>query len=175
MGFSQLLRSVYSNEFKPINTRQIALPVATSVTLTANAAGSTYGIWVDIALLATITKPTLVVGVLASVPSATDEFTIDIGITQPTPGGTIYATAAAVTAAGLAATAHRSESRVWARVVGAGGGGATDFIEDEMWHAVPLLNPVYVPANVGIIGRVYGITAAAVTIHCSVICLQNFS
>lgn len=162
MGLPQDIAALYYNQYQPDAIRQLMLPAGASVTLTANAAGSTYGAWADVALLATVLVDTLVVGVFAANPSATDEFTIDIGSAQG------YANAAAVIAAGAAAiaAAHRQEVAVDFHQVTAVGVTATPLI--------PLRNPIWIPAGVGIIGRCYGVTAAAVTIDVRVACVQNF-
>lgn len=142
--------------------RQVVLPAGAAVTATANAAGSTYGAWVDVALLATVTLETLVVCVTLSAPSAPDVFTVDIGSCLG------YANAAAVIAAGAAAiaAAHRAEVR-WERMqvtaVGTLGGG---------YCILP--RAIYIPAGVGILARCYGITVAAVTIDVSVHCVQGY-
>ena len=174
MSSSQLVKAFYGNKYRPVNLRQITLPVAVSPTLTADAAGSTYGIWADIALLATINTDTLVVGIVASVPSALDEYTIDIGSTLV--NGVAYANAAAVTAVGAVAiaAAHRAETRVYGGVYTFAGVAAGDMAVTIVQGFVPLVTPVFIPNGTGIIGRTYGITAVAVTINVSVVCLQNF-
>lgn len=152
----------YYNKWRPDQVRQLVLPAGASVTLTANAAGSTYGNWADIALLATVLVDSLIVGVFCANPSATDEFTVDIGSAQG------YANAAAVIAggAGVIAAAHRQEVAYDYHEVTAVGVLATTLI--------PLFAPVFIPAGVGIIGRCYGVTAAAVTIDVRVAVIQNF-
>lgn len=162
MGLPQDISALYYNKYQPDALRQLVLPAGASVTLTANAAGSTYGNWADVALLATVLVDTLIVGVHLANPSATDEFTIDIGSAQG------YANAAAVIAAGAAAiaAAHRQEVSIDFGIVGAAGYYTTPLI--------PLFAPIWIPAGTGIIGRCYGVTAAAVTIDVRVACLQNF-
>lgn len=166
MGLPQEVRATFYNSWRGDSLRQIVLPAGAAVTLTANAAGSTYGNWADVALLATVLVDTLVIGVVVSAPSAPDVFTVDIGSAQG------YANAAAVVAAGAAAiaAAHRREVRVESQ--GAAGGAATDI--QTLQGYIPLRSPVWIPAGVGIIGRCYGITAAAVTIDVSVVCEQLF-
>jgi len=157
MGSGSEIKRLYGAYIGSSNIRQIALPVAISPLLTANVAGATYGAWVDIALLATITLESLVVAVVPTALSAADEYTIDIGTTYV--NGVFYANAAAVIAAGAAviAAAHRAEVRVEATGL-----------------PVPLQNPVYIPVGAGVIGRCYGITAVAVTIRASIVLLQRF-
>ena len=176
MSLSAFVKANYGNKYRPANLRQIVLPAAAApVVLTANAAGNTYGVWADVALLATITTDTLVVGVLLANPSATDQFTVDIGSTRVL--GVAYANAAAVIAAGAAviAAAHRAETiyeyQLDVVVVTAVGTYSNCF----GIVATPLFNPVMIPSGTGIIGRCYGVTAAAVTISIRLVCLQNFS
>jgi hypothetical protein len=175
MGLGNNVESLLNNAWRNDTGRQIVLPVAQSPQLTANAAGLTYGNWADIALLATIVVDTLVVGVVVHTPSAIDEYTVDIGSTLV--GGVIYANAAAVNGAGGAviAAAHRQEVRVLGGVYTFGGAAAGSTAVDVVQGYVPLRTPVYIPGGVGIIGRCYGFTAAAVTCRVSVVCLQGFS
>jgi len=176
MSLAAFVKANYSNKYRPEGLRQVVLPAAAApVVLTANAAGSTYGVWADVALLATVTTDTLVVGVLLANPSATDQFTVDIGSTRVL--GVAYANAAAVIAAGAAviAAAHRAETiyeyQLDVVVVTAVGTYSNCF----GIVATPLFNPVMIPSGTGIIGRCYGVTAAAVTISIRLVCLQNFS
>lgn len=162
MSRGQDIAALYYNKWNADQIRQLMLPAGASVTLTANAAGSTYGAWADVALLATVLVDSLVVGVLCANPSATDEFTVDIGSAQG------YANAAAVIAAGAAAiaAAHRQEVAVDFHQVTAVGVSTTPLI--------PLFAPIFIPAGTGIIGRCYGVTAAAVTIDVRVAVVQAF-
>ena len=164
MGLKQTVDALYSNGYNADLARQLTLPAGPAVTLTANAAGSTYGVWADVALAATILGDTLVVGVVLSAPSATDVFTVQIG--SCLVGGVNYANAAAVIAggAGIIAAAARQEVRIdWAIVV------VTAVGEFARYGGfIPLHIPIRIPIGVGIIGRTYGITAAAVTINASV-------
>ena len=167
MGLKALVDALFVNQFNPDTIRQVVLPAGAAVVPAANAAGSTYGAWVDVALAATVTVPTLIVGVFAAPGSAVDVFTIDIGICLV--NGVNYANAAAVIAAGAPTilAAHRQEVRVqWSQTGAAGGYVTTGWI--------PLYTPIFVPALVGIIARCYGITAAAVTMGVSVVCKQGF-
>lgn len=166
MGEFQDLRASFYNKWRANQLRQLVLPAGASITLTANAAGSTYGVWADVALAATILVDTLIVGYHLANPSATDEFTVDIGSCES--GGVIYANAAAVIAGGAAviAGAHREEVSVDYGIVGAAGYYTTPLI--------PLYAPIFIPAGCGIIGRCYGVTAAAVTIDVRFACLQAF-
>lgn len=170
MGLSSVLNHIWQQELNPDQIRQLTLPAGAAVTATANAAGSTYGNWIDVALAATILQNTLIVGVIVSAPSAPDVFTVDIG--SCLVGGVNYANAAAVVGggAGVIAAAHRQEVRVESQ--GAGGGGAADIQITQGW--LPLHTPIWIPTGVGIIARCYGITAAAVTIDVSVACKQGF-
>ena len=168
-------KAIYLNKYRSNTVRQVVLPAAAApVVLTANAAGNTYGVWADVALLATVTTDTLVVGVLLANPSATDQFTVDIGSTLV--GGVAYANAAAVIAGGAAviAAAHRAETiyeyQLDVVVVTAVGTYSNCFGT----VATPLFTPVLIPSGTGIIGRCYGVTAAAVTISIRLVCLQNF-
>jgi len=162
MSLAQHVKQLWLSKLNPVTLRQIVLPAGAAVTATANAAGSTYGNWVDVAVGGTVLVDTLVVGVVLSDPSATDVFTVDIGSCLG------YANAAAVIAAGAPAiaAAHRAEVRADYTVVGAAGYYLGGYI--------PLTFPIWIPALVGILGRCYGITAAAVTIDVSVVCLQGF-
>lgn len=162
MSETQRVNALYTNNFNPDDLRQIVLPAGAAVTLTANAAGSTYGNWADVALLATVLVDTLIKGIVVSAPSAPDVFTVDIGSAQG------YANAAAVIAAGAAAiaAAHRQEVAVDFHQVTAVGVSTTPLI--------PLFAPIFIPAGTGIIGRCYGVTAAAVTIDVRVAVVQAF-
>lgn len=162
MSLSQDVRALYYNQWNADAIRQLVLPAGAGVTLTANAAGSTYGVWADVALLATVLVDSLIVAVSAENPSATDTFTIDIGSAQG------YANAAAVIAAGAAAiaAAHRQEVAYDFHQVTAVG------VTSPGWLA--LKAPIFIPAGTGIIGRCYGVTAAAVTIDVRVAVVQNF-
>ena len=166
MGLKALVERLYIAKLNPQAVRQIVLPAGAAVTTTANAAGSTYGAWVDVAAAATVLQNTLVAGVVVSAPSATDVFTVDIGSCLG------YANAAAVIAAGAPAiaAAHRAEVRIdWAIVV------VTAVGEYARYGGyIPLTFPIWIPAGVGILGRCYGITVAAVTINVSVVCVQGF-
>lgn len=161
---------IYNRLINPVNVRQIVLPAGAAVTTTANVAGSTYGVWVDVALLATVLLPTLIVGVVVSAPSALDVYTVDIGSTLVL--GVAYANAAAVIAAGAAviAAAHRAEVRAEYAVITVTAVGTYGWVGGYL----SLAQPVLIPAGVGVIGRCYGITAAAVTIDVSVVCVQGW-
>jgi len=171
MGLKQTVDALYTNGYNPDLVRQLTLPAGAAVTLTANAAGSTYGVWADVALAATIVADTLVVGVVVSAPSATDVFTVEIG--SCLVGGVNYANAAAVIAGGAAviAAAARREVRIdWAIVV------VTAVGEYARYGGfIPLKIPIWIPNGVGIIGRTYGITAAAVTVDVSAVCDTGFA
>jgi len=166
MGLRTLVERQYVAKLNPQGLRQVVLPAGAAVTATANAAGSTYGNWVDVATAATVTQDTLVVGVILTALSAPDVFTVDIGSCLG------YANAAAVIAAGAAAiaAAHRAEvryERVTVVVTAVGTYGLQG-------GYIPLTFPVWIPAGVGILGRCYGITAAAVTVDISAVCVQGF-
>lgn len=160
MGIPQELGRLYNLQIGSDAIRQVVLPLAASPTLTANAAGSTYGAWAALALAATVLVDTLIVGVVANGPSAADEYTVDIGSCIG------FANVAALNAGGAPAiaAAHRQELRFSYNQVTAAG----VVCEWTTW----LYSPVYIPALVEIVGRMYGITAVAVTLDVSVICLQ---
>jgi hypothetical protein len=142
--------------------RQTALPAGAAITLTANGAGSTYGVWADV--VAAPAVPTLVVGVFLSAPSAPDVFTVQIGSAfgLVNAAGVIAAGAPAVLAAGRAEVVVN-----YLQVTAVGVGIFSGFI--------PLTYPIYIaPANGTIIGRCYGITAAAVTIAARVACVTGY-
>jgi len=165
-----MVRGLYGLIGPNPSLRQVVLPAGAAVVTTANAAGSTYGAWADVALLATVGLETLVYGVVVSAPSAADVFTVQLGSTRVL--GVAYANAAAVTAAGavVIAAAGRAEVRIdWAIVV------VTAVGEFARYGGyIPLPAPIYVPSGTGIIGRCYGITAAAVTISVSAVCVQGW-
>lgn len=171
MGLRGMLDAMYYNKYRPETLRQLVLPAGASITTTANVAGSTYGVWVDVVAAAGVLVDTLVVGVYMANPSATDEFTVDIG--SCLVGGVNYANAAAVIAAGAAviAAAHRAEVAMDWLVTTVTAVG-THSIAPTI---TPLFAPVLIPAGVGIIARSYGVTAAAVTIDVRVACLQGFA
>jgi len=165
MSLGQNVKSLYVNSLRPEEVRQIVLPAGAAVTLTANAAGSTYGAWAAVALAATVLVDTLVTGVVVSAPSVTDVFTVDVGSCAG------YANVAAVNAVPAAIiAAHRAEVRADYGVV------VTTAVGTHGWVGgfIPLTFPVWIPAGVEIIGRCYGVTAVAVTIDMSVVCVQNF-
>jgi len=142
--------------------RQVALPAGAAVTLTANGAGSTYGVWADI--VAAPTVPTLVVGVFLSAPSAADVFTVQIG------SAVGLVNAAGVIAAGAPAIAAAGRAEV-----------VLDYVQDTavgisiLSGFFPFTYPIYIaPANGTIIGRCYGITAAAVTIGARLACVTGY-
>jgi hypothetical protein len=167
MSLKSQINALFNSRLNSDTVRQSVLPAGAAITLTANGAGSTYGVWADVALAATITVPTLVVGVFISAPSAPDIFTIDVGSCYVL--GTNYANAAAVIAAGAptVAAAHRQEAVLaYQQVTAVGVGIGVMF--------VPFYSPVYVPAAVGLIGRCYGITAAAVTVAVRYACVTGF-
>lgn len=164
MGFSNVVKSIYTNQFRPEYIRQVVLPAGAAATLTADAAGSTYGVWADVALLATVEADTLVVGVVLSNPSATDVFTVDIGSCAGyINAGTLNAVPAAVIAA------HRAEVRIdnTITVITAVG----EFVSYGGYMPLPF--PVWIPSGVGILGKCYGVSAVAVTIDASVVCVQG--
>ena len=160
--------------------RQVVFPAAgQGVLCTANVAGDTYGIWVDVVLLAGITVETLIVGVALETPSAVDLYTVDIGSCEG------FAAAVNLNAGGAPAiaAAHRAEVRSWfhrstSTSPGAGTGAASDVIANVVAAAVSptqdIKYPIYIPPGVGIVARCYGHTAAAVTIRVSISCVQGF-
>lgn len=143
--------------------RQIVLPDETTAIGTTATMGNNplFGAWVDVALLAAVTLPTLVVGVCLDTPSATAIYTIQIGSCQG------YANAAAVIAAGAGAiaAAFRASVRFHYLIVGAAG---------YTIHPTFMLPfPIYIPAGVGILARGYTV-AGAETINVSALCLQGW-
>ena len=170
MGLSQLVKATYQNKYNADAIRQLVLPAGASIAVAANAAGSTYGAWVDVALAATVLVDTLVVGVFVANPSATDEFTVQIG--SCLAAGVNYANAAAVNAVPAAIiAAARQEVAVDYQIVVITAVGEYAVTTP----LIPLYAPIWIPAGVGILGRCYGVTAAAVTASVRVACVQNFS
>ena len=162
-GLRNPLERMYLANLGNEQVRQILLPVAAGPTLTANGAGSTYGIWADVVLHGAITVPTLIVAVQIHHGSANDEFTVDIGTSLSL--GVNYFHAATVTATADPAIiqgAHRQE-------IGVHISAATtpDYL-------VKLYSPIIVHPDESIIARCYGITAAAVTICVRVMLLQAY-
>ncbi len=142
--------------------RQTALPAGAAVALAANGAGSTYGAWVD--LVAAPAVPTLVVGVFLSLPSALDVYTVQIG----SAFGLVNA--AGVTGAGAPAIAAAGRAEVVFNYFVVTAVGVSVFS-----GFIPFMYPIYIaPANGTIIGRCYGITAAAVTITARVACVTGY-
>jgi len=142
--------------------RQIVLPdETTAVGATATMGNNPlFGAWVDVALLAAVTLPTLVVGVCIDTPSATAIYTIQIGSCAG------YVNAAALNAVPAAViAAFRASIRFHYLIVGAAG---------YTIHPIVMLPfPVFIPAGVGILARGYTV-AGAETINVSVLCLQGF-
>lgn len=159
-GLKALVERLFIAKLNPEAGRQLVLPAGAAVTLTANAAGSTYGAWAAVALAATVLQNTLVVGVVASAPSAVDVYTVEVGSCVG------YANVAAVNAVPAAIiAAARAETRFdYFQVTAAG-------VVIHGW--IPLAFPVWIPAGVEIIGRIYGITAVAVTCDLSVVCVTG--
>ena len=142
--------------------RQIVLPDETTGIGTVATMGNNplFGAWVDVALLAAVTLPTLVTGVCIDTPSATAIYTIQIGSCAG------YANAAALNAVPAAViAAFRASIRFHYLIVGLAG---------YTIHPVIMLpSPIYIPAGVGILARGYTV-AGAETIGVSVLCLQGF-
>lgn len=162
MSFKSQINLLVSLQSNPA-LRQIVLPDETTAIGTVATMGNNplFGAWVDVALLAAVTLPTLVVGVVVDTLSATAIYTIQIGSCQG------FANAAAVIAAGAGAiaAAFRASIRFHYLIVGAAG---------YQFHPIVMLpNPVYIPAGVGILARGYTV-AGAETIGVSVLCLQGF-
>ena len=153
--------------------RQIIVPVpdaaGTGAALGAAGNSPAWSAWVDIGLPAVFAQETLVVGMTIDTLSALGIATIDIGTTLSV--GVNYATAAAVTAAGVAAIAgaHRMEIRVDYAVVTVTAVGTYGYLAGN----IPLLYPIYVPAGVGVIAR-WQTQAGAQTANLTVMCLQGW-
>lgn len=141
----------------PSTQRMVVFPdIATGVGAAVAAGGAlTWGVWVDVALLAAITQATAILGVAIDTPSAAEVFTIDIGSCAG------FANAAALNGGGAPAiaAAHRVLTR-YTCVSVAG-------------NIVPIYFPVpvLIPAGVGIVARMYNVVGAA-TCNVSVICSQ---
>lgn len=170
MSWAEDIKALFHNKNYPRFSRTIVLPdIVTGIgaLLTGAAGNCTYGNWADIALPAAIPREKLIVGVVMDTPSAAAIFTIDIGVTHiPSPqGGTTYANAAAVIAAGAGAiaAAHRAELRLEV---------ASDAA--NVGTMIPITFPVYVNRAWGIIGRVKSLAGGAQTIRASVVLLEFF-
>ena len=163
MGQTQQ-NAVYYNLFRPDTCRQITLPATgagagTGVGVVATSgAALTWGVWVDLALLAAVTLDTLIVGIAVDTPSGAEVFTVDIGSCVG------YANAAAVIAAGAAAVAaaHRAETSF---EIASDAGG---------YVPIYLPVPVFIPAGVGILARLSTVSGAD-TLGIKAICLQGFA
>ena len=162
-GLKTTVDRLFTNRWRGDLLRAFMQPgIATGIGVQLAAGGAlTFGNWTDLALAAAITQDTLVVGIEVDTPSAGEVFTVDLGSCMA--NGVIYANAAAVIAAGGAAiaAAHRQETRV---EIATDAGG---------YVPVYLPNPIFIPAGVGVIGRMYNVGGAQ-TIRVGVICLQNF-
>ena len=142
--------------------RQAALPAGAAVALTANGAGSTYGAWAD--LVAAPIVNTLIVGVFLSAPSAADVFTVQIGSAAG------FTNAAGVNGGGAPVIAAAGRAEVVLNYLQVTAVGVSIFN-----GFVPFVYPIFiVPNNGTIIGRCYGITAAAVTITARVACITGY-
>jgi hypothetical protein len=142
--------------------RQTALPAGAAITLTANGAGSTYGVWADVVVAPTV--PTLVVGAFLSAPSAADVYTVQVGSAYG------YTNAAGINGAGATVIAAAGRAEV-----------VLDYVQDTavgisiLSGFFPFTYPIYIaPANGTIIARCYGITAAAVTIGIRLACVTGY-
>lgn len=133
----------------------------TGVALGAAGNSPAWSAWVDVALPALITVENLVYGFTIDTHSAACIATVDIGCTLSL--GVIYATAAAVIAAGAPAVAgaHRAITRAQLIAIAAGQG-----------YVVMLPVPVQVPAGVGILAR-WQTAAGAETGNITVMAVQN--
>lgn len=162
----QYTRRMYGSICGSPVMRQVIFPVvdAGGVGVALGAAGNSpaYSAWVDVILPAGVTLETLIVGFTVDTHSAACVATVDIGCTLSL--GVIYATAAAVIAAGAAAIAgaHRSITRAQLIAIAAGQG-----------YVIPLLRPVLVPAGVGILAR-WQTAAGAETGNITVMAVQSF-
>lgn len=156
--------AIYANFFRSDTCRQITLPATgagagTGVGAVATSgAALTWGVWIDVALLAAVVLDTLIVGIAVDTPSGAEVFTIDIGSCAG------YANAAAVNGAGAAAiaAAHRAETSV---EIATDAGG---------YVPIYLPVPVWIPAGVGILARISTVSGAD-TLGIKAICLQNYS
>ncbi len=162
MSFKSQINLLTSLKVNPA-LRQIVLPDETTAVGTQATMGNNplFGAWVDVALLAAVTLPTLIVGIAVDTVSATAIYTIQIGSCAG------YATAAALNAVPAAViAAFRASIRFHYLIVGAAG---------YLFHPIIMLPyPVYIPAGVGILARGYTVGGAE-TINVSALCLQGFS
>lgn len=158
MGLKTTIDRIFTNKYRGDALRQIVLPgIATGIGATVTTGGAlTYGVWVDVALLAAITLDTLVVGIAFDTPSGAEIFTIDIGSCQG------FANAAALNGGGAPAIAAAQRAVTRIEIASDAGG----------YVPVYLQNPVFIPAGVGIVARGYSVSGAD-TLNISVICLQN--
>lgn len=180
MSLAQLVKSHYTNKFRGVNLKQIVLPQGAAgeekcigATVTAGAAVTTWGVWVDVAVKALIDTDTLVVGVVVDSPSATgvEIWTIDIGNTLSVDAdGAVFNYPAAndINTSGVLAAiavAHRAEIRF--EIAGNTG----------IFQPVMLEYPILIPRRVGILARGYTVSGSdggADTIGVSVLCVQYF-
>jgi len=179
MGLAQAIKAHYVDKNRPIFSRQIVLSAVdpgVGVTLTADdAAECTYGDWEAIAAYTLVTVPTIITGIVLDTPHQVGDcliYTVDIGLTYIVLTNhnyqTVALTKAAVDDAAVPlvtnARVHRAEVRV--EVV-------TDAGPIE---PIMLPFPIWVPADVGILGRVKSDSTGGAldTINCSVLCVQHF-
>lgn len=152
MSHSGNIKAQYIARLRPEAARQVVYPVTGAgagtglgAVCTAGAA-LTWGAWQDVALPALITVDQIVEQIFLDTPSATETYAIQIGSTRVL--GTVYANAAAVTAAGAAVilAAARAEIRFHYIIVGAAG----------YWSqsGISLLTPILYFAGDGIIARI---------------------
>lgn len=159
MGLAQTIKGHYGNKNRPENLRQIVLPgIGTGIGALMAVAGNNplFGAWADIALLAAVTRDTLIVGVLMDTPGAAVVWTVDIGSCAG------YAAAVnlnAVPAAVIAA--HRVSVRMQ--------------MNTDAGTILPVMLefPIWIPSGVGILGRTYTV-AGGQTCRISVLCIQGF-
>jgi len=152
MSHSQEIKALFNAKLNPQAARQVCYPITglgagtgLGAVCTAGAA-LTCGAWQDVALPALITLDQIITHVNLDTPSGLETYAIQIGSCNV--AGTVYANAAAVTAAGAAVilAAARAEIRFHYVIVGAAGYWSV------MGMELPV--PVWFNAGDGIIARI---------------------
>jgi len=157
MGFGQIVKATYYNQFRPVDVRQILLPDAAGAAILVSGATPAWGVWDDVEVAGNVLLDTLVVGVAVELAAGVvDIWDIEIGSCYGYPNA---AALAAVPAAVLAAPRANTRFEFVTAV------GTRDIL--------PLPIPVWIPAGTGIICRTRNVAGGDVA-TVTAICVQGW-